>query len=1009
MSALCRKFEDEEGVSEVVGTILTLGITVVLFSSVYAGVTTLDSPEERTHVEMVVEYEREGDIDYINITHQGGRSLDTGDLGFILLADGTSETQIRVGEDVNDVELTIEGDEDIWSVNEKARIEGEIFEPDATDLELFIRNEDTNRMVYETILSEEVPGQIEIEKAYIRYIHDWRDYAEQGEEIDIIARINNPMEEDIWVNASVVGDEPFSDEHDEPVNLEERSRNRYINESIQVDAGAREDKYSVKVTVENRTTEKANEYIRLNIGKRPAEKYPKELEIANLRYSPNSPSHGDDLSVTADVFNQGPEDFNATWNLTDNHTDQEEVVVADGNRTIEHGPAPTEIRTEFKIEGSGRHEIKLEVFGDDEWEGAERSVIIHVDPHILIVEDRTASDLPEKELMENALSGLNIDHGDRELRDEYEEDSINFEEHSMVIWMTGNQSDNEEGPLLNDAADDLKEYIEEDNGTLWIKGSNWDGHLDVLDGKVGYDSEDDSDVDSDRTLSGNGGTFGDFTFNISGDQYDYFSMDLGGDYGDVEEENQLNDDGEHFGAGYETDDGQRTVVSSFLFEQIIDSGLRTALVGEVIQWTTNITARTGVDVAVTSQEIEPTAPMYEDTINITATFRNNGPQDLSLNNTARLIRNEGEEIITPPGDVNLFMEANGGTASVTFEWVADELGVHELIVVADYFGDIDQVNPDTNDITYKNLDISGDEIHANVHYSTLVVDADLSHVDHNDVGDYRDTAGEIIDSFELLGYEEGSDYDVHEVDVDDSGELKQGPDYGNMSNYNSVFWITGERGYEDDNGDHPDEIFHSEDIGEIEEYLEQDTGANMMFMGEYILDYLDNEEGGALIDDYMGIDSDSINGERKETESLIGQEDNQLGRSLRYTLDETNYELNYTTFDETTDDGSILFQGEDGENGEIHNLASTYDDGSAKTIYIGTNLDRINGSLVAEDLFEEWPAGDVDPSNESNARTEFVYTSLWSLGKSDERAELRVTDYDIRFSSDILTPVGLTI
>jgi len=238
MSTLCRRFKDEEGVSEVVGTILTLGITVVLFSSVYAAVTNLESPEQRDHVEMVVDYERIGVMDHIEITHQSGRSLDTGSLIFNLYADGASEHRFRIDEDYEDVYVNITGDIETWSVGERVTIEGEIFEDTDTDLELIIQNEDTNRVVYQTRLVEEVPDQLGIKNAYISYIHDWRNYAEQGEKIDIVAMIRNPDDEDIWVNASVAGDDnPLTIEAD-TIELEKRSANRYIQQEIEIAAGA---------------------------------------------------------------------------------------------------------------------------------------------------------------------------------------------------------------------------------------------------------------------------------------------------------------------------------------------------------------------------------------------------------------------------------------------------------------------------------------------------------------------------------------------------------------------------------------------------------------------------------------------------------------------------------------------------------------------------------------------------------------------------------------------------
>ncbi|MFW5952783.1 MAG: type IV pilin, partial [Candidatus Natronoplasma sp.] len=464
------KFKDEEAVSEVVGTILTLGITVVLFSSVYATVTTLEAPERRDHVEMVAVYEREGDIDYINITHQSGRSLDIGSLSFNLLADPATEN--RLGIDDEEVNF----DDDTWSVGEEVRIEGEIFEHDDTELELLIRNEDTHRIVHQTVLAEEVPDQLDIGNTYISYIYDWRNYAEQDEEITIVAVLSDIGDidaEDINVTASVTGGHnPFKDV--ETVTLTSDSRRDRYNETVEIASQAREKSYSVRIRAEfeENSTE---EYVRLNVGERPAERYPRELEIGRINYFPSSPSHGDGLEVTVEVYNQGPENFTTDWNMTDHYKEQDPEG-AEGTTTFLHGPAPTEISGEWDIKGSGRHEIEIEIEGDEEWEGAKRSFEIYVDPHVLIVEDRSAAELPEMELMGNALDGLNLDHETRSLGeyDDEEDIEIDYERHSVIIWLTGNKTEGEKTSLLGEAADDLADYIEEDNGTVWLKGSNLD-------------------------------------------------------------------------------------------------------------------------------------------------------------------------------------------------------------------------------------------------------------------------------------------------------------------------------------------------------------------------------------------------------------------------------------------------------------------------------------------------------------------------------------------------------
>ncbi len=73
--------EDESGVSEVVGTILILAMTVVLFSSIILWVSNIPTPVAQTRVDIqgalnpVFDANGNEVRDYINLTHQGGESL----------------------------------------------------------------------------------------------------------------------------------------------------------------------------------------------------------------------------------------------------------------------------------------------------------------------------------------------------------------------------------------------------------------------------------------------------------------------------------------------------------------------------------------------------------------------------------------------------------------------------------------------------------------------------------------------------------------------------------------------------------------------------------------------------------------------------------------------------------------------------------------------------------------------------------------------------------------------
>lgn len=982
---LSRKLVGKEGgVSEVVGTILTLSITVVLFSSVFAAVTHLEPPEERDHVDLSAEYERVNQTVYINITHRGGKEFDMGNLNFIIFIDEERHS------------YRLDDQHDMWAPGDVARIEDDIdgIGPGST-LELLVQNQDTNRIVYSTMLREPREAELEISDAYIRYKHDWRSYAEPGEQIEITVHLSKPErmeEEDVKVEGSVRDDvlaapDVFELDH---------KRGSTYHRTLSVRSDAPEDKYTVKITAENDTVSTDPEYMTLNIGDETLDLYRPDLVVADISYSPDSPTHGDDFTVRADIYNNGRVNYTASWSIIDNG---QRVIT--GTQTFSPGPSPTEIRGTYEIEGDGLHDVEVEVGTelhlDEDMEGDyeedvepednRRKREVHVDPYVLVVRDSLTEELREGRIMENALRGLNLDYGVRDVTSVDDVPSRDYlGDYTIVLWMTGNRTEDFDEPYLEESTSELSDYIEEE-GTFWLIGSNLDEIDDLgdLEDKLGFShflGHADAEIDDEEFFNpkeDEDGTYGNESYEVLKGEEDgdkYLEMHP---RGEVEENNTLVDRaGEDytFGIGHDRGGGQRTAVNSFLFESISDPGQRTVMTSQVVGWLSDMEQRTGTDIAVSSQMIEPRAPMYMDWVTITATLRNNGPEDEYV--TVRAVRNDGEEVLRPVDDRAVHLQANGGTNKTVFRWRAEELGRHEFIVHADYYNEIDEVTERNNDITYKDLDVTDDIIEVNIHYSTLVVDADLS----EDVASNNNVTDEVIRSFQRLGHEEGRDYDYHKIEMTDTGP-EDGPDDDKMSEYNAVFWITGDR----DNTEH--DVLTSTDIDNIIDYLEQDRGANLMFVGEHILADVDDD----TLLEYMGIEEGSIELDGASPSELRGLKGNDLSHGLDYEVDGSDD--GFDTFTALSEYGEVLFEDE-----EKNNLASIYDDGeSIKTVYMGVNIDRFEGPLVDERDYEDWSAGPVDISSES-AREEFIYTTMWNFGKRDERPELRVTDHDVEFSSD---------
>ncbi len=964
--------KDEEGVSEVVGTILTLAITVVLFTSVYAGVTTLEAPEQRDHVDITADFERVGGTNYINATHRGGKQLQFDSLAFTVLVDGKTH-QASLEDDSDDSDLKLNKSGDTWTVGQEVTIRDDDGIMVGSTIELVIQNRETNRVVYSSVLAEKGPQLLQIKNTYIRYNEDWKNYVEKGNEIGIIAEINGLNEEDVWVNATILHDSKIVTSGNE-IRLENKSGNRgnrYSNESLEISPTADEGSYSVKVTLENKTESKDTAYVKLNVGIKPAIDNPKRLEIGQIDYTPQSPSHGDTLTLEVPVYNHWSGTYETDWKVIDDYKGRTEEKDNDTNVKFTAGPAPTVIRPSFQINGSGPHQINIDIATSEEWTGGSKGINVHVDPHALVVEDITAKETDEAEVMSNTLSGLNVDHDVTTVSDD---GNLPYEEYSVVIWMIGD--DESKDPVLEDAAGELETYLDKDNGSLWIKGAyDLPGlNLGSLSDKLGYDSDSDSfsSKTGDKTLnSDEGGAYEYYKggIDISGPSY---SMDPKSDANDTlrhSEDGEYDPNGETFGVGYNQTNGtQRTAVDSFMIDSIDDPGVRSNLVIDVIEWLTNITRRERRDVAVIEQYIEPDAPMFRDQIEITATIRNNGPDRVDLTNTIRLIRNGGEEIIPLPEDAGDVKIDGGNTTKVSFTWEAVDLGIQRFIIDADYLGQLDETNTVNNDIRYKNLDVTDDEIEVNVHYSTLVVDADLSETDGS-----TNTTAEVVESLERLEYDKGADYNVTYLS-DPAGDDPESVDNSTLSDYNSVFWITGSRS---------DSALSEGDEKNITAYME--SGGNIMLMGSHIADSLEPDDD---LTGYLGIDS--FNG-KKEAELLNGQRNNNVSHNLKYEIENSKYDSV-----ETTDEGEVLF-----ENMTRGKFGSTKDNRTTKAVYMPVNLENITGPQAKNEDFGYW---DVNTS-EKNARAEFIYTVLWSFGKkevipSQQNPELRVTDYDIRISTE---------
>jgi hypothetical protein len=143
---------DEDGVSEILGDVLILGMTIVLFAGVFLFVYTFPAPDEDIYAEFQSSLLMNEDGGIINVTHTGGETLRGHDTKIYLQKNATEEVRIldTQGEDEDNPFYGIEGDEN-WSPGEIwSYFFGGISSED--NLAIVIIDIDSNRMVMKSNL-----------------------------------------------------------------------------------------------------------------------------------------------------------------------------------------------------------------------------------------------------------------------------------------------------------------------------------------------------------------------------------------------------------------------------------------------------------------------------------------------------------------------------------------------------------------------------------------------------------------------------------------------------------------------------------------------------------------------------------------------------------------------------------------------------------------------------------------------------------------------------------------
>ena len=488
---------DLKAVSEAIGTILLLAISVSLVGVMAVWVNTLPEPEEAIEADLKGTMVIENDQHIVRIEHMGGDSIEIDQIEISIMIDGITQAKYELFYSTMSI-----FDDDLWEIGEvwEENIEGfhdwNVSLPEVT---VHVRDINADSLILSEVvqmsgeLGDLADLKIEEEDIFFDYENAT---LRNGEWVNISARVYN-IGGSLATNAIVrffEGSRVISNAGKDY---------RYIS-SIPVDNyrtvwvnwtpiyfGMRT--INVKVYSTQLEANYANNYASKKLEVEPT--LPKitgpNLEIEDIVFDPVTPTHGDWVKITVVVKNVGDEEVPAQANINLTLWDENGYLLTKDvqftfNRTLSNNLTQYEtLQPAFEYSSQstygGKTKIKalistdiIESRTDDNY----KDKFIQILPTILLVDDDGLFEMYTKDdassYMDAALQ-LAVGSGQFDVWTVKGLDGPKFESgdkplknYDIVIWMTGYSITN---TLTTSDQNAIKQYLE-NNGKLWLIGMN---------------------------------------------------------------------------------------------------------------------------------------------------------------------------------------------------------------------------------------------------------------------------------------------------------------------------------------------------------------------------------------------------------------------------------------------------------------------------------------------------------------------------------------------------------
>ena len=956
-----RKRWENSGAAEIIGNILILGITVVLFSTLISFVGMMPTPEQNTYTAFSTSfggYDSTGSPSYLNITPTGGDELEVAYTSVYVYVNGVGN-QLDFSKSLTNVSGT-------WRVGQTLSYPlgaGTFTIKPGDSIRIMIIDETRNQIVWSAQQIMGVGEGSPIFKA--RWVDsdpntpDIQSVA-RGDQFTIYAAVMDP-DDDLKTDSVYANLSEFGAGYG-PIRMWDNDSDGVFEAVAITPSNIPYGYYTITFNASDELGNTATSRYEMAVGGELAD-YPNLVILPeNIEVSPTNPVRGSTaVTVTVRVTNYGKEA--AAFTLTVEHNSGSGWSNISSPLTGEHIAGGQSLLLTLpwdsdEVGPSGNHSLRATATvttlpDDSDYSDNSATTYVTVLPKILLVDDdgyNDQSNLDTTRFIGAALQSCNFDYTLHRVTLQngpgYNTGEDKMMDYDIVIWNTGHTT----SPLTSTDESNLIQFLTDTNSgkKLWMVGEDIVGNVsntflnDYL-----HAAPDVTDAAPTGMYYGLSGTF------LQNTNFTVIERSGAPNSGDVvtpvNSGFALTADGSGDTTSVAYSGSYKVAFFPFDFSAIQYPVNQTEVAYQVIKWLASIDFIYGEDLAISQQSLSPSNPYYKQDITIKAVVRNNGHVTENTNVEFRIVTTSGQITVTTDD----FQIPPHTSVEVNTTWEANTVGQVSIVAKVDPMNIIKETNELNNQVSSL---LSSTSLY--IKYRILLVDDDDSA--NNGGTNPTDSAQYMAEALDYAGI----DFERNNVTHDSryTGSIP-------LTKYNAVIWMTGEENAN---------TLLNDDIDNITSFLE--TGGSLWLIGQGIEDELG---GSAFMTNYIGISGQTLNAGAGPV--IYGSSGENMMHGLRDNMtalfsDGTDY-LTPASGAEAilwADSGLANAVG-------VENHDTTY---GYTTFFMSVDFSFVSGSTVNGTAI-----------NGTVARAEIAYRALRGFGMPDSRIELYCTVNDLSISN----------